>query len=61
MIKKIKRIPPFLIKFVANLYGYKIGMVKVSNGETTMEGDKDILRYFDISGYVNKKEPINKI
>lgn len=61
MINKIKKLPAFLIKFVANLYGYKIGMVKISNGETIMEGDKEILRYFDISGYVLKKDPINKI
>lgn len=61
MISRLKRIPAFLIKFIANLYGYKIGMVKVANGETIMEGDREILRYFDISGYVEKKEPINKI
>lgn len=61
MIQTLKRIPAICIKFIANVYGYKIGMVKVSNGTTTIEGDKEILRYFDISGYVFKKEPINKV
>jgi hypothetical protein len=61
MISKLKRLPALCIKFIANCYGYKIGMVKIDNGETTIEGDKEVLRYFDISGYVFKKEPINKV
>ena len=61
MISKLKRLPAICIKFIANLYGYKIGMVRITNGETTIEGDKEVLRYFDISGYVFKKEPINKV
>jgi hypothetical protein len=60
MISKLKRIPAFLIKFIANLYGYKIGMVKVGNGKTTIEGDIEVLKYFDISGYVFKKEPLKR-
>jgi hypothetical protein len=60
MISKLKRIPAFLIKFIANLYGYKIGMVKVGNGETTIEGDIEVLKYFDISGYALKKEPLKR-
>ena len=35
-------------------------MVRVGNGETTIEGDEEVLRYFDISGYVFKKEPFNR-
>jgi len=35
-------------------------MVKVGNGETTIEGDLDVIKYFDISGYVFKKEPIKR-
>ena len=60
MIKKIKRLPALCVKFIANRYGYKIGMVKISDGQTIIEGDKEILRYLDISGYVFKKEPFNR-
>ena len=60
MISKIKRLPALCIKFIANLYGYKIGMVRVGNGETIIEGDEEVLKYFDISGYVLKKEPLKR-
>jgi len=36
-------------------------MLKASNGTTTIEGDKELLRYVDISGYFFKKEPISRI
>lgn len=57
----MKRYPALLVKWFANRFGYKIGMIKIGNGETRIEGDKEVLRYFDISGYVFKKEPINRV
>ena len=57
----MKRYPALLVKWLANRFGYKIGMIKIGNGETIVEGDKEVLRYFDISGYVFKKEPINRV
>jgi hypothetical protein len=45
---------------VSNKFGYKIAMLKASNGTTTIEGDKELLRYVDISGYFFKKEPLNR-
>ena len=57
----MKRIPALLIKWLANLFGYKIGMIKIRKGQTTVEGDKEILRYLDISGYIFQKEPINRV
>jgi len=57
----MKRIPSLLIKWLANLFGYKIGMIKIGKGQTTVEGDKEILRYLDISGYIFQKEPINRV
>ena len=59
-MKKIKRFPALCIKFIANCYGYKIGMIKVGKGKTIIEGDREVLRYFDIPGYVFKKEPFNR-
>jgi len=57
----MKRIPALFVKWLANLFGYKIAMLKVKNGTTTIEGDKEILRYLDISGYIFQKEPINRV
>jgi hypothetical protein len=56
----MKRYPALFIKWLANRFGYKIGMIKINNAETRIEGDKEILRYFDISGYIFKKEPFNR-
>jgi hypothetical protein len=35
-------------------------MLKASNGTTTIEGDKELLRYVDITGYFFKKDPIKR-
>ncbi len=50
-----------LIKWVSNKFGYKIVMLKTANGTTTIEGDKEVLRYVDVSGYFFKKEPLSRI
>lgn len=49
-----------LIKWLANKFGYKIVMLKAVNGTTTIEGDKELFRYVDITGYFFKKEPIKR-
>jgi hypothetical protein len=48
------------IKWISNKFGYKIVMLKAADGTTTIEGDKDLLRYVDISGYFLKKEPLKR-
>ena len=35
-------------------------MLKAKNGTTTIEGDKELLRYVDISGFFFKKEPMKR-
>jgi hypothetical protein len=50
-----------LIKWVSNKFGYKIVMLKAANGTTTIEGDIDVLRYVDVSGYFFKKQPLSRI
>ena len=57
----MNRIHIKFIKWLSNKFGYKIAMLKASNGTTTIEGDKELLRYVDISGYFFKKEPISRI
>ena len=56
----MKRLPIKFIKFLSNKLGYKIVMLKASNGTTTIEGDKELLIYTDISGYFFKKEPLKR-
>jgi hypothetical protein len=56
----MKRLPIKIIKFLSNKLGYKIVMLKAKNGTITIEGDKELLIYTDISGYFFKKEPLKR-
>ena len=56
----MNRIHIKFIKWISNKFGYKIAMLKASNGITTIEGDKELLRYVDVSGYFFKKEPLKR-
>ena len=56
----MKRIPTLIVKWLANKLGYKIVMLKAAKGKTTIEGDKELLRYVDIIGYFFKKEPLRR-
>jgi hypothetical protein len=52
-----------IIKWISHKMGYKIAMIKIG-GEVpgiTIEGDKELLRYVDITGYSFKKEPLSRI
>jgi hypothetical protein len=57
----MNRIPTRILKYLANKLGYKIVMLKAAKGTTTIEGDKELLRYVDITGYFFKKEPLSRI
>lgn len=48
-----------LIKWISHKMGYKIAMIKIGPG-ITIEGDKELLRYVDITGYSFKKEPLKR-
>jgi hypothetical protein len=56
----MKRIPTLIVKWLANKLGYKIVMLKAAKGTTTIEGDKELLQYVDITGYFFKKEPLRR-
>ncbi len=56
----MKRIPTLIVKWLANKLGYKVVMLKAANGTTTIEGDKELLRYVDVSGYVNHLHRLKK-
>jgi hypothetical protein len=55
------RIHVKFIKWLSNKFGYKIAMLKAANGTTSIEGDTELLRYVDVSGYFFKKEPLSRI
>ena len=57
----MKRLHIKFIKWLSNKFGYTIIMLKAANGTTTIEGDKELLRYVDVSGYFFKKEPLSRI
>jgi hypothetical protein len=56
----MKRLHIKFIKWLSNKFGYRIVMLKAANGITTVEGDKELLRYVDIVGYFFKKEPLKR-
>jgi hypothetical protein len=50
------------IKWLSNKFGYKIAIIRIG-GEVpglTIDGDKELLRYVDITGYAFKKEPLKR-
>jgi len=58
----MRRLHVKLIKWVSNKFGYKIAMIKIGGKVPgiTIEGDKELLRYVDITGYSFKKEPLKR-
>jgi hypothetical protein len=56
----MKRLHIKFIKWLSNKFGYKIIILKAKNGTTTIEGDRELLHYVDISGYFFKKEPLRR-
>ena len=56
----MKRVPTLIVKWFANKLGYKIVMLKAKKGTITIEGDKELIRYVDITGYFFNKEPLKR-
>ena len=57
----MKRLHVKFIKWLSNKFGYKIVMIKISSSSgLKIEGDKELLRYVDITGYSFKKEPLKR-
>ena len=51
-----------IIKWLSHKMGFKIVMIKIG-GEIpgiTIDGDKELLRYVDITGYAFKKDPLKR-
>jgi hypothetical protein len=59
----MKRIPILIIKWLANKLGYKTAMIKIGGEipKIIIEGDKELLKYVDITGYTFKKEPLKRV
>jgi hypothetical protein len=56
----MKRLNVRLIKWFSNKLGFKIIMVRIGNGKIDIEGDKELLKYTDITGYSFKKDPLKR-
>ena len=51
-----------IIKWLSHKMGFKIAMIKIG-GEIPsiiIDGDKELLRYIDITGYTFKKDPLKR-
>jgi len=55
----MKRLHVKFIKWICNKLGYKIVMIKIGPG-LIIEGDKELLKYVDVTGYSFKKEPLKR-
>jgi len=51
-----------IIKWLSHKMGYKIVMIKIGGKVPgiTIDGDKELLRYVDITGYTFKKDPLKR-
>lgn len=49
-----------LVKWLANQFGFKIAMIKIGKGIISIQGDRELLKYVDITGYTFKKEPLKR-
>lgn len=56
----MKRLHIKFIKWLSNKFGYKIVMLKAKNG-IFVEGDMELLKYVDASGYFFNKEPLRRL
>jgi hypothetical protein len=49
-----------LVKWLANKFGYKIVMIKMGNGEISIQGNIELMKYCDVVGYSGKLEPLKR-
>ena len=59
----MNRIHVKFIKWLSNEFGYKIAMIKIGGEipEIIIEGDKELLKYVDITGYTFNKDPLKRV
>jgi len=48
------------IKWLTKKLGFKLVMLKAKSGNIIIEGDKELFRYVDITGYFFKKDPLKR-
>jgi len=51
-----------IIKWLSHKMGFKIAMIKIGGKVPgiIIDGDKELLRYVDITGYTFKKDPLKR-
>lgn len=56
----MKKLQLKLAKYLFKQLGYKIVAIRAADGNTDIEGDKFLLQYVDVVGYLFKKNPIKR-
>ena len=56
----MKRLQLKLAKWLLKRLGYKFVAVKAANGNTDIEGDRFLLQYVDVIGYLFNKHPMTR-
>ncbi len=56
----MKKLQLKLAKYLFKQLGYKIVAIRAANGNTDIEGDKFLLQYVDVIGYLFNKYPIKR-
>jgi len=56
----MKKLQLKLAKYLFKQLGYKIVAVRASNGNTDIEGDRFLLQYVDVVGYLFNKLPMTR-
>lgn len=49
------------IKWLSARIGYSIAMVKAKDGVIYIEGDRNLIKYFDVSGFISKASPLKRV
>lgn len=48
------------ITWLANRFGYKVSMVKSDKSGIYLEGNTELMRYTDFTGYLSKASPLRR-
>ena len=47
-------------RYLLKSLGFHVVMIKICDGTTTIEGDRELVKYVDFTGYIFNKEPLKR-
>jgi hypothetical protein len=47
-------------RYLLKSLGFHVAMIKICDGTTTIEGDRELVKYVDFTGYIFNKEPLKR-